>query len=108
MIPFLCGYPPKNGIVLCRRESIVEIALDRKKDARLRDPDALYDFLAKQTATKRGRVYVFIDEVQECRRPKSNGRETANEKAEREQQFYDVLNEFCKMRGWWREEYRAK
>jgi hypothetical protein len=46
-----------------RRENIVEIALDKKKDARLRDPDALYDFLTKQTATKRGRAYVFIDEL---------------------------------------------
>lgn len=86
----------KSGV---RRENIVEVALDRKKDARLRDPDALYGFLVKQTATKRGRVYVFIDEVQECRRPKANGRETAEEKAEREQQFYDVLNEFRERRN---------
>ena len=77
----------KNGV---RRENIVEIALDKKKDAKLRDPDALYDFLLKRTAKKRGRVYVFIDEVQECRRPKSAGRETVEEKAEREQQFYDM------------------
>ena len=81
----------KNGV---RRENIVEIALDKKKGAKLRDPDALYDFLLKRTAKKRGRVYVFIDEVQECRRPKSAGRETVEEKAEREQQFYDILNEF--------------
>ena len=85
----------KSGV---RRENIVEVALDRKKDARLRDPDALYGFLVKQTATKRGRVYVFIDEVQEWR-PKANGRETAEEKAEREQQFYDVLNEFRERRN---------
>jgi predicted AAA+ superfamily ATPase len=77
-----------------RRENIVEIALDRKKDAKLRDPDVLYDFLSRQTSRKRGRVYVFIDEIQECRRPKGVGRETPEEKAEREQQFYDILNEF--------------
>ena len=81
----------KEGV---RRENIVEIALDRKKDAKLRDPDALYDFLSRQTSRKRGRVYVFIDEIQECRRPKGVGRETPEEKAEREQQFYDILNEF--------------
>ena len=81
----------KDGV---RRENIVEIALDKKKDAKLRDPDALYGYLVRQTARKRGRVYVFIDEVQECRRPKGNAKETAEEKAEREQQFYDVLNEF--------------
>ena len=60
-----------------RRENIVEIALDKKKDAKLRSPDALYDFLTRRMAKKRGRVYVFIDEVQECRRPKGTGRETA-------------------------------
>jgi len=81
----------KDGV---RRENIVEIALDRKKDAKLRDPDALYDFLVHRTSGKRGRVYVFIDEIQECRRPKGAGRETPEEKAEREQQFYDILNEF--------------
>ncbi len=81
----------KNGV---RRENIVEIALDRKKDAKLRDPDALYDFLVHRTSGKRGRVYVFIDEIQECRRPKGPGREPPEEKAAREQQFYDILNEF--------------
>ncbi len=81
----------KNGV---RRENIVEIALDTKKDAKLRDPDALYDYLVRRTSGKRGRVYVFIDEIQECRRPKGSGRETSEEKAEREQQFYDILNEF--------------
>ena len=81
----------KEGV---RRENIVEIALDRKKDAKLRDPDSLYDFLSRQTSRKRGRVYVFIDEIQECRRPRGLGRETPEEKAEREHQFYDILNEF--------------
>ena len=81
----------KEGV---RRENVVEIALDRKKDAKLRDPDALYDFLVRRTSGKRGTVYVFIDEIQECRRPKGIRRETPEEKAEREQQFYDILNEF--------------
>ena len=81
----------KDGV---RREDIVEIALDRKKDAPLRDPDNLYAFLKRRTAKRRRRVYVFIDEVQECRRPKGAGRETAEEKAAREQEFYDILNEF--------------
>ena len=81
----------KEGV---RRENVVEIALDRKKDAKLRDPDAMYDFLVHRTAGKRGMVYVFIDEIQECRRPKGTRRETPEEKTEREQQFYDILNEF--------------
>ena len=86
----------KSGV---RREDIIEVALDRKKDAALRDPDALYGFLSRRLAGKRGRVYVFIDEIQECRRPKGVGRETAEEKAEREQQFYDILNEFRQRRS---------
>ena len=81
----------KSGV---RHSDIIEVALDRKKDAELRDPDALYNFLLRRIAGKRGRVYVFIDEIQECRRPKRPGRETSAEKAEREQQFYDILNEF--------------
>jgi len=81
----------KSGV---RREDIVEVELDKRKDAALRDPEALYSFLSRRTAKRRGRMYVFIDEIQECRRPKTGVRETAAEKAEREQQFYDILNEF--------------
>ncbi len=81
----------KEGV---RRENIVEVALDRKKDALLRNPDALYSFLEEKTSKRHGRVYVFLDEIQECRRPKASARETPEEKAEREQEFYDILNEF--------------
>ena len=73
--------------------NIVEIQLDKRRDAHLRDPDAMYEFLSKKTAKRRGRVYVFIDEIQECKRP-SVAQETAEQKAEREQEFYDILNEF--------------
>lgn len=86
----------KDGV---RREDIVEVALDRKKDARLRDPDALYAFLASKTAKRRGRVYVFLDEIQECKRPAPGGREPAERKAGREQEFYDILNEFREKRN---------
>ena len=83
-----------------RHEDIVEIALDRKKDAALRNPDALHDYLTRRTTGRRGRrTYVFIDEIQECRRPKGAGRETPEEKAEREEEFYDILNEFRGKRG---------
>ena len=40
----------KEGV---RRENIVEVALDRKKDACLRDPDAMYEFLKAKTAKRR-------------------------------------------------------
>ena len=51
------------------RENIVEIQLDKKKDAKLRNPDAMYEFLASKTAKRRNRTYVLIDEIQECKRP---------------------------------------
>ena len=76
------------------RENIVEIQLDKKRDAKLRNPDAMYRHLLGKTARRRGRVYVFIDEIQECRRPPVSASETPEQKAEREQEFYDILIEF--------------
>ena len=76
------------------RENIVEIQLDKKKDAKLRNPDAMYEFLASKTAKRRRRTYVLIDEIQECKRPPISAVETPEQKAEREQEFYDILNEF--------------
>ena len=76
------------------RENIVEIQLDKKKDARLRNPDAMYRHLLGKTAKRRGMVYVFIDEIQECRRPPVSAAETPEQRTEREQEFYDILNEF--------------
>ena len=76
------------------RENIVEVELDKKKDAKLRNPDAMYEFLASKTAKRRGRTYILIDEIQECKRPPISAAETPEQKAEREQEFYDILNEF--------------
>ena len=76
------------------RENIVEIQLDKKKDAKLRNPDAMYEFLASKTAKRRGQTYILIDEIQECKRPPISAAETPEQKAEREQEFYDILNEF--------------
>ena len=76
------------------RENIVEIQLDKKKDAKLRNPDAMYEFLASKTAKRRNRTYVLIDEIQECKRPPISAAETPEQRAEREQEFYDILNEF--------------
>lgn len=81
----------KSGV---KKENIVEIALDKKKFAKLRNPDAMYDYLSKATSKRRSRVYLFIDEIQECKRPKASGNETAEQRAIREQEFYDILNEF--------------
>ena len=76
------------------RENIVEILLDKKKDAKLRNPDAMYEFLASKTAKRRRRTYILIDEIQECKRPPISAAETPEQRAEREQEFYDILNEF--------------
>ena len=76
------------------RENIVEIQLDKKKDAKLRNPDAMYRHLLDKTSKRRGMVYVFIDEIQECKRPPVSAAETPEQRAEREQEFYDILNEF--------------
>ena len=76
------------------RENIVEIQLDKKKDAKLRNPDAMYRHLLNKTARRHGMVYVFIDEIQECRRPPVSAAETPEQRVEREQEFYDILNEF--------------
>lgn len=79
------------------KDRIVEIQLDKKKDARLRNPDALYEFLKEKTKGRKGRTYVFIDEMQECKRPRLSAVESAEQRAEREREFYDVLNEFRDM-----------
>ena len=76
------------------RENIVEIQLDKKKDAKLRNPDAMYEFLASKTAKRSRRTYILIDEIQECKRPPISAAETPEQRAEREQEFYDILNEF--------------
>ena len=76
------------------RENIVEVELDKKKDAKLRNPDAMYEFLASKTAKRRGQTYILIDEIQECKRPPISAAETPEQKAELEQEFYDILNEF--------------
>lgn len=42
------------------KKNIVEIALDKRKDARLRDPDAMYAFLSEKTKDARSRIYILI------------------------------------------------
>lgn len=78
---------------------IIEIELDKKRHAALREPDALYGYLKTALSKRRGRVYVLIDEIQECRRPKGRGHETPEARRGREEEFYDVLNEFREKRN---------
>ena len=81
----------KEGV---NKKNIVEIALDKRKDAKLRDPDAMYEFLTEKTKNARSRVYILIDEIQECKRPKQGNAESIDDRSSREQEFYDILNEF--------------
>ena len=81
------------------KKNIIEIALDKRKDARLRDPDAMYAFLSEKTKNARSRIYILIDEIQECKRPKAGHSETIDERDSREQEFYDILNEFRERRN---------
>ena len=81
----------KEGV---NKNNIIEIALDKRKDAKLRDPDAMYTFLLDKTKNIRSRVYILIDEIQECKRPQLGHSETTEERISREQEFYDILNEF--------------
>lgn len=69
---------------------IVEVALDVKKNERLRDANALYGFLAKRLKAVRGRAVVFIDELQMAL-PES--RDAAVRK-KAEDSLYGMLNEF--------------
>ena len=71
----------KRHLLSCgvERANVVQIELDKKKDAALRQPDALYKYIGNRLKGRKGAVYVFIDEIQECRRPKPGVRETEEE-----------------------------
>lgn len=77
--------------------SIVEIALDARENALLRDPDALGEALRSRLAAVRGPAYVFLDEIQLVRSVNRSGLrrdQVAPEDAPfLETTFYDVLNE---------------
>ena len=91
----------KRHLLSCgvERANIVQIELDKKKDAALRQPDALYRHIGNRLKGRKGTVYVFIDEIQECKRPKPGVKETDEERKAREQEFYDILNEFRSKRN---------
>ena len=77
-------------------EHIIEIALDRKQFERLRDPNALYEYVVSRISGT-GEYYLFIDEIQlsyKVRRPDVDIDAIAE--ADRElayTTFYDVLND---------------
>ena len=83
-------------------EHIIEIALDRKQFERLRDPNALYEYVISRIS-ETGEYYLFIDEIQlsyKVRRPDVDIDAIAE--ADRElayTTFYDVLNDLMARPG---------
>ena len=46
------------------KEDFVEVALDKKSDAKYRNPNLLYDHIMERTQDMGRKFYVFIDEIQ--------------------------------------------
>lgn len=79
------------------KDDFVEIALDKKKDVKYRNPNLLYDYIVKRTNDSDRRFYVFIDEIQLSYRIKnSDVDESIVPKEDRDMlytTFYDILND---------------
>ena len=75
---------------------IIEIALDRKEFERLRDPNALYEYVRERT-TNAAMHYVFIDEIQLSYKVKRDDVDESRVAPEDRDllyvTFYDVLND---------------
>ena len=88
------GYLKSEGT---SEDCFVEIALDRKADAKYRNPNELYDYVLGRTKDSEKRYYVFIDEIQLSYKVKN---EDVDERLVPEEDrdmlyttFYDILND---------------
>ena len=83
-------------------EHIIEIALDRKQFERLRDPNALYEYVISRISGT-GEYYLFIDEIQLSYKVRRQDVDIdAIAEADRElayTTFYDVLNDLMARPG---------
>ena len=90
-------YLLKDGV---KPAQIVEVALDMRKFAALKDPLALGDYITGKIRGK-GRHYVFIDEIQECGRVLPPGLDVSRFPPEERDglyvTFYDTLNELLRL-----------
>lgn len=79
------------------KERIVEIDLERESFARLRDPIALGDYVRGKIGHGTGWTYVFIDEIQLCRKVLPPGVDLSRVHPDYREDayatFYDVLSE---------------
>ena len=77
--------------------SFIEIALDKKKDIKYRNPNLLYEYIVSQTADEDKKYYVFIDEIQLSYKVKNADIDESNVPEEDRDMlyttFYDVLND---------------
>ena len=79
------------------KEDFVEVALDKKSDAKYRNPNLLYDHIMERTQDMGRKFYVFIDEIQLSYKVKN---EDVDESLVPEEDrdmlyttFYDILND---------------
>jgi predicted AAA+ superfamily ATPase len=90
-------YLLNNGV---KPSQIVEVALDMRKFASLRDPIALGEYVENKVKG-RGWHYVFIDEIQECGRALPPGLDISRFPPEERDglyvTFYDTLNELLRL-----------
>ncbi len=78
-------------------DEIISIDLEKKSDAKFRNPLTLLDNILSQTDNKKKKYYVFIDEIQmslKVRNPELEGIEVAEDDKELIYiTFYDILSE---------------
>jgi len=79
------------------KDDFIEIALDRKSDAKYRNPNLLYGYIMRHTKDTDRRFYVFIDEIQLSYRVKNEDiDESLVPEDDRDMlytTFYDILND---------------
>jgi len=56
-----------------REDHIVEINLEDKEFAQLRDPNLLHEYILGRLPKGKKWAYVFIDEIQLCRKVRQGG-----------------------------------
>jgi hypothetical protein len=63
---FLLSTLFKNRLIEegAQKEDFVEISLDKKSDAKYRNPNLLYDYIIERTKDIDRKYYVLIDEIQ--------------------------------------------
>lgn len=88
------NYLLEHGV---EENSFIEIALDKKKDIKYRNPNLLYEYIVSQTVDEDKKYYVFIDEIQLSYKVKNADIDESNVPEEDRDMlyttFYDVLND---------------